>query len=164
MIKPGFVTANERLLPTSNTDYNKSVPYDSVFPSVQEVNNTKAASYNIKEYRKMVRDNFETSLNIKNTRFGFIPPSYNKDTFQNFTAQKTSGMFMNNSDRYTKDANRHTIFQKEEKSREFERFKYRTASIQKNTKWVETRKDFDDIKKDMKGKAFSSKEIPAFIG
>lgn len=162
MIKPGFITGNDRQVP-NDTTCNKSVAYDSIFPSVKETNNKATNSYNIKDYRKMVRDNFEQKLDIKHTRFGYIPPSYNKDTFLNYGANRTSGMFMNNADRFTRDANKHTIFQREDKSKEIDRMRYKATNLQKTSTWIEHRKDFDDLKKDMKGKAFSSKELPAFI-
>ena len=164
MIKPGCASNNFRHLPTDNAAYNKSVPYNSVFPTVKECNAAQSNSYNIKGYRKKVCDSFNQTHNITNTRFGYIPPSYAKDTFTNFTASRNSGMFMNNADRFMKDINRHTIFQKEEKAKNQERISYKTSCIQNNSKWIDSRKNFDDIKKDMKGKAFSSKEMPTFIG
>lgn len=163
IIKPGCFYTESRQLENSMPNLNRSLVNDSVFPSVKEYKGKKESIYGIKEYRKLVKENFEKPYPFKNTRFGFVPPSYPENTFLNFESPKNAAMYMGKAQRYDTSINRYVNSQKDEVCKSKEILDYKRANHIKTTKWIEDKKQYDHTRSENKGKSKISMALPDFV-
>lgn len=70
---------------------------------------------------------------------------------------------MDSKSRYDTTINRYTIFQNEDRGKEQNRLAYKRIVHQKNSDWIDNRKDYDQTMAETRGKGKIGKVIPDFV-
>lgn len=158
-------TKKDSWLATSDYSENgKQVPYNSVFPSLANYAEKQEVWKGIRPYKNMVTAEFQRQQDFEKGRYGFRPSYMSHDTFSVFGAKAGSGMFLDKDKKWDRSINHRTIFQKEEKLKNESRNSWLKDVYNKNSTWLEKRKEHDQVLDDRQCKGTGIRNIPDIVG